>query len=222
MPIYESLSDTSNTLRYLAILLIFVLVFGILTFIYRRIMKGWRRRALKSKSLADDFIVRLFTLPGIWLIFAIQLRLFSSLYSEEYRLYTVLRKISQIMLILAIGWILVQVVRGVFHYWQKKLNINTPNNLQARKRLTQISMIERITVIFITFIFVSIALMTIDQVRHLGISLLASAGIAGVIIGFAAQRSFGQILSGIQIAFTQPIRLDDVVVINGEWGRIEN
>ncbi len=82
-------------------------------------------------------------------------------------------------------------------------------------------MIERIAVIVVAFIFVSIALMTFESVRQLGVSLLASAGVAGIILGFAAQRSFGQVFSGIQIAFTQPIRLDDVVVIEGEWGRIE-
>jgi small-conductance mechanosensitive channel len=63
--------------------------------------------------------------------------------------------------------------------------------------------------------------MSIESIRELGVSLLASAGVAGIIIGFAAQRSFGQVFSGIQIAFTQPIRIDDVVVIEGEWGRIE-
>lgn len=221
MSFYESFSESGSAFRYIFITLIFLLVFGILVFIYRRIMARLRQRALKSKSLVDDFIVRLFTLPGIWLIFALQLSIFSGLFSDEEQLFPVLRKISQIMLILAIGWILVQVVRGLFHYWQNKLDVNNPDNLLARKRLTQMSMIERITVVFITFIFVAIALMTIDHVRQLGISLLASAGIAGVIIGFAAQRSLGQILSGIQIAFTQPVRLDDVVVIDGEWGRIE-
>jgi small-conductance mechanosensitive channel len=82
-------------------------------------------------------------------------------------------------------------------------------------------MLERIIIIVIAFIFVAIALMTIESIRELGISLLASAGVAGIIIGFAAQKSFGQVFSGIQIAFTQPIRIDDVVVIEGEWGRIE-
>src|SRR5690554_6377869 len=82
-------------------------------------------------------------------------------------------------------------------------------------------MLERIVIISITFIFVSIALMTIESIRELGVSLLASAGVAGIILGFAAQKSFGQAFSGIQIAFTQPIRIDDVVVIEGEWGRIE-
>ncbi|KUL19926.1 MAG: Small-conductance mechanosensitive channel, partial [Proteiniphilum sp. 51_7] len=207
--------------RYPFIALLFLAVFGILTLIYRQIIKRWQKRARKSQSTMDDFMVQLFRLPGIWLIFALLLNLFSGLLSEEEQLYNVLSKISQIMLTLNIGWILVQVVRGLFHYWKKKFDIENPDNLEARKQLTQMSMIERISLITIIFIFVAIALMSIEQVRQLGVSLLASAGVAGIIIGFAAQRSFGQIFSGIQIAFTQPIRLDDVVVIEGEWGRIE-
>ncbi len=221
MTFIDQLLSTENALRYPLIALLFLALFTVLTLIYRQIIRRWRIRTRKSKSLVDDFIVRLFTLPGIWFIFALLLNLFSGLLSEEEQFYKVLNKISQIMLILTIGWILVQVARGLFHYWQKKFDIENPDNLEARKRLTQMSMIERITVISIIFIFVAIALMSIEQVRQLGVSLLASAGVAGIIIGFAAQRSFGQIFSGIQIAFTQPIRLDDVVVIEGEWGRIE-
>lgn len=221
MEIIDQFISPESPLRYPLIALLFLTLFGILTLIYRQIIKMWRKRVRNSKSVLDDFIVRLFTLPGIWLIFALLLNLFSGLLSEEEQVYNVLRKISQIMLILIIGWILVQVVRALFHHWQKKFDIENPNNLEARKRLTQMNMIERIMVVTIVFLFIAIALMTIEQVRQLGMSLLASAGVAGIIIGFAAQRSFGQIFSGIQIAFTQPIRLDDVVVIEGEWGRIE-
>jgi small-conductance mechanosensitive channel len=63
--------------------------------------------------------------------------------------------------------------------------------------------------------------MTFDEVRRVGVSILASAGIVGIIVGFAAQRSLGNLIAGIQIAITQPMRLDDVVVVEGEWGRIE-
>ena len=221
MDFFNHLLSPESALRYPIIALIFLLLFFILTSIFKLIMKKWRQRTRKSKSPIDDFIVRLFTVPGIWIIFAILLNIFSSLLKEDEDIYAVLQKISMILLILTIGWFIVQVVRALFHYWQKKFDIDNPNNLEARKRLTQMSMLERIVVIAIVFIFVSIALMTIDAVRDLGMSLLASAGVASIIIGFAAQRSFGQIFSGIQIAFTQPIRIDDVVVIEGEWGRIE-
>ncbi|MBK5196446.1 MAG: mechanosensitive ion channel [Proteiniphilum sp.] len=221
MDFLNQILSPESSLRYPIIALIFLLLFVILASIFRLIMNRWRQRTRKSKSPIDDFIVRLFTIPGIWIIFAILLNIFSSLLKENEGTYAVLKKISLILLILTIGWFIVQVIRALFHYWQKKFDINSPNNLEARKRLTQMSMIERIAVITIIFIFVSIALMTIESVRQLGVSLLASAGVAGIIIGFAAQRSFGQIFSGIQIAFTQPVRIDDVVVIEGEWGRIE-
>ncbi|NJO89490.1 MAG: mechanosensitive ion channel [Chloroflexia bacterium] len=68
---------------------------------------------------------------------------------------------------------------------------------------------------------ISVSLLTFSQARTIGLSLLTSAGIFGIIVGFAAQKSLGMILAGIQIAITQPIRLDDVVIVEGEWGRIE-
>src|SRR5690554_6568114 len=214
-------TTTNSSLRYLIIALLFISIFFILAGIYNFIIKKWRVSARQSKSSLDDFIVRLFRVPGIWAIFAILLHIFSSSLREDEQVFSVLQKISEILLILTVGWLIIQVVRALFHYWQKKLDISNVNNLEARKKLTQVSMVERIVIITITFIFVSIALMTIESIRELGVSLLASAGVAGIIIGFAAQRSFGQVFSGIQIAFTQPIRIDDVVVIEGEWGRIE-
>ena len=212
---------SGSSVRYFFIALIFIALFIVLVSIFNFIIRKWRKKARESKSMIDDFIVRLFRVPGIWIIFAVLLHLFSSFLKEDETTFATFEKISRIMLILTIGWLLIQVVRGLFHYWQKQFDITNPNNLEARKRLTQMSMIERIVIITIAFIFVAIALMTIESVRQLGVSLLASAGVAGIIIGFAAQRSFGQVFSGIQIAFTQPIRLDDVVVIEGEWGRIE-
>lgn len=212
---------SGSSLRYLFVALAFIALFIVLVSIFNYVIRRWREKARHSKSLIDDFIVRLFRVPGIWIIFSILLHLFSSFLKEDEATFATFEKISRILLILTIGWLLIQVVRGLFHYWQKKFDITNPNNLEARKKLTQMSMVERIVIITIAFIFVAIALMSIESVRQLGVSLLASAGVAGIIIGFAAQRSFGQVFSGIQIAFTQPIRLDDVVVIEGEWGRIE-
>ena len=183
---------SGSSFRYLFIALIFVVLFIVLVMIYNYIIKKWRERARASKSVIDDFIVRLFRVPGIWIIFSVLLHLFSSFLKEDEATFATFEKISRIMLILTIGWLLIQVVRGLFHYWQKRFDITTSNNLEARKRLTQMSMIERIVIIAIAFIFVAIALMSIESVRQLGVSLLASAGVAGIVIGFAAQRSFGK------------------------------
>ena len=103
----------------------------------------------------------------------------------------------------------------------KKLDIKSSDNLNARKRLTQLTVFQNIADTVIVIVTVSVILMTFDGARVVGKSLLTSAGIAGIIIGFAAQKSIGMFLAGVQIAITQPIRLDDVVIVEGEWGRIE-
>ena len=125
------------------------------------------------------------------------------------------------LLILSIGWLVIQGIRAVFRYFQNKLDITQADNLTARRRLTKLNMIEKVLIVTAVVVFTGIALMTFEAVKGLGVSLLASAGVMGIVVGLAAQRSVGQILSGVQIAITQPIRLDDVVVIEGEWGRIE-
>lgn len=99
--------------------------------------------------------------------------------------------------------------------------VDVEDNLQARRIMTQYRVIERIGTVLISVLAVGAILMTFDSVRQFGVSLLASAGIAGVVIGFAAQKSLGTLLAGIQIAVSQPIRLDDVVIVEGEWGRVE-
>jgi small-conductance mechanosensitive channel len=93
------------------------------------------------------------------------------------------------------------------------------DNLQARAVYTQVVVLKKVSV---TIIFtLASMLMVFDSVRQFGASILASAGVAGIVIGFAAQRSIATLLAGFQIALTQPIRLDDVVIVENEWGRIE-
>ena len=95
-------------------------------------------------------------------------------------------------------------------------------NESARKIATHVSLARKIVNVVLILIAVSGVLMTFDTVRQVGLSILASAGIAGVILGFAAQKSLTTLISGIQIAITQPISIGDVVVVEKEWGRIED
>ena len=134
--------------------------------------------------------------------------------------FITLQKISQILLILSIGWFLIQLVRAGFRYFQNKLNLQDPDNLEARKRLTQLNMIEKITLIIIAVIFVAIALMSIESLHSIGVSILTSAGVIGIVVGLAAQRSVGQVLSGTNRLYPTHT-VDDVVIVEGEWGRIE-
>lgn len=95
------------------------------------------------------------------------------------------------------------------------------DNLRHRSLATQVRVARRIFAAAVVFVAFSLCLLNFEEVRKLGTGLLASAGIAGIVIGLSAQKALGNLLAGIQIAFSQPIRLDDVVVVEGEWGRIE-
>jgi small-conductance mechanosensitive channel len=102
-----------------------------------------------------------------------------------------------------------------------RYDITLSDNLKARKMQTQLVVVERVLTSVVMLIAFAIILLTFPKIRQVGLSLLASAGIAGIIIGFAAQQSLSMFLAGFQIAFTQPIRIDDVVIVENEWGRIE-
>ncbi len=126
-----------------------------------------------------------------------------------------------IWLIVSFGWLFITIVHIARDTILVHYNINARNNLQARRAYTQIHIIEQIITVITIFLGITLILMTFPKIRHIGVSLLASAGVLGIILGFAAQKTLGNFLAGIQIAIAQPIRLDDVVIIENEWGWIE-
>jgi len=125
------------------------------------------------------------------------------------------------LLIATIIWLLMNIIRGLRDLVLKRYDISDSDNLKARAMHTQIKVLAKIAMLVSGIFGLAILLMTFDAVRQIGVSLLASAGVVGIIAGFAAQRSLATLFAGIQLAFTQPIRVDDVVVVEGEWGRIE-
>jgi small-conductance mechanosensitive channel len=131
------------------------------------------------------------------------------------------KQAASLALIGAVGFILYQLANAVEEAVLKQFRIDVKDNLEARKVYTQVKVLKKIAVVVIVLFTAASMLMVFDSVRQLGTSLLASAGVAGIIVGFAAQRSIATVLAGFQIALTQPIRLDDVVIVEGEWGRIE-
>jgi len=102
-----------------------------------------------------------------------------------------------------------------------RFRTDVPDNRQARRIKTQIVMLRRVTIAVIIVLTVGVMLMTFPSVRGIGTSLLASAGVIGVVAALAAQSVLGNVFAGIQLAFSDAVRLDDVVVVDGEWGRIE-
>lgn len=132
-----------------------------------------------------------------------------------------LKKLGEVLWIISIAWAIIVIIRVAKNQFLSKYDISGADNLKSRKLYTQFNILERILVFIIIIIATAITLMLFENVRNIGISLFASAGIAGLIIGLSAQKALGTILAGLQIAITQPIRIDDVVIVENEWGKIE-
>jgi small-conductance mechanosensitive channel len=126
-----------------------------------------------------------------------------------------------ILLIAAFSFLIIRGVNAVQDALLSQHRMDVSDNLSARKIYTQISVIRKIIVTAIVVLATGSILMLFDPVRQFGTSILASAGIAGIVIGFAAQKTLGNVLAGMQIAFTQPLLIDDIVVVEGEFGQIE-
>jgi len=126
-----------------------------------------------------------------------------------------------IALLVAVTWLVLRCL-GAFELAAiRKYPLDVSDNLAARRMLTQVRVLRRTADVLVLMLGASAILLTIPGVRQLGTSLLASAGVAGIALGIAAKPVLGNLIAGLQIALAQPIRLDDVVIIQGEWGRIE-
>jgi len=126
-----------------------------------------------------------------------------------------------LLLIAAVAYLVIAMTNVLDDFVLSRFDIAAADNLAARRARTRTEMLRRIVVIIVATVAAGLMLMTFPAIRRFGTSLLASAGVAGIILGLAARETISNLLAGIQVALTEPIRLDDVVVIEGEWGRIE-
>ena len=136
---------------------------------------------------------------------------------ESYLLYSA----SKIALIAVSTWLAIRFVILFERIILNQLDLNKANNLHERKLFTKVKFIKRFIVIAMLIVGVALLLLSFKRGREFGLGLLTSAGIVSVIVGFAAQKTIANLLAGIQIAFTQPIKIEDAVIVEGEWGNIE-
>ena len=134
---------------------------------------------------------------------------------------TVLARILGLATICLLGWIALTVLQIAANLYLSNFRIDVADNFLARKHVTQIRVLVRVLDTVIILITLGFALMTFDSVRQYGVSLFASAGVAGVVFGLAAQPVLSNLIAGVQLAVTQPIRLEDAVTVQNEYGWIE-
>jgi len=141
--------------------------------------------------------------------------------SDDLALVDVARRITTLLIIACFTWLALRLLRGLEQAVRLQNPVDVSDNLRARQIQTQSRVLLRTLSFFVLLIGAAGMLMTFPAARQFGASLLASAGLAGLAVGFAARPVLANLIAGIQIAITQPIRLDDVVIVENEWGRIE-
>ncbi|MCU1311462.1 MAG: small-conductance mechanosensitive channel [Candidatus Angelobacter sp.] len=120
-----------------------------------------------------------------------------------------------------IGWLLIDLSNIFREIVVERYDLTLADNYSARRIHTQVTVLRRVLVVVIVLLTIALMLMTFQQVRHFGETVAASAGLAGIVAGLAARSTLSSLIAGIQVAITQPIKLEDVVIVEGEWGRIE-
>lgn len=129
--------------------------------------------------------------------------------------------IFQTIFYIVIAMVLIGLTNVFDEVIRHQYNLDELDNFDERKIVTQLQYVRRIAIIVIIIFAIAFIIIQFESVREFGRAMLTSAGVAGIIIGFAAQKTIANLLAGMQIAFTQPIRIDDVVIVESEWGRIE-
>lgn len=157
----------------------------------------------------------------IFLLILIIYLFFPSIVNLDNSVKQIFKKILMGILFLVAGLIINKVFNILIKREMNKFDIEKKDNLKERKTHTQMKYLKTVINIIITLVSLAFALRQFESMKQLSTGILASAGVIGIIIAFSAQKLFANILAGFVIAFSQPIRIDDVVIVEGEWGHIE-
>ena len=196
-----------------------ILVFSVLLYIL--VFRLVRRIVKRSLPKLDIRTYNAFKIPFFLFLLAVAMKIILASFIPEDAGEGYFNHFLTLLIIFSITWILGRSLRFGREVVMLGYDIGQKDNLKARRVYTQLRLIERILWFIIILVAVAISLMTFEGIRNVGISLFASAGVAGIIVGFSAQRLIATVIAGFQIAVSQPIRIDDVVIVENEWGRVE-
>ncbi|MBY8827852.1 mechanosensitive ion channel family protein [Hephaestia mangrovi] len=180
-----------------------------------------RRLVRRSSTSSDDIVLSQAWHPLRWICVALALalvRLHLHLVGEADAAW---RQGAGLLLPAMLGWLAIAMLRAMQRIVEIRTDITVADNLAARRRRTRSAILGRIAIFLVAFVTICLMLLSIPAVRAVGVTLMASAGLAGLAVGAAAQPALKNLIAGIQMAFTEPIRIDDVVIVENEWGRIE-
>lgn len=180
-----------------------------------------QRWAQRTPGSSDDIVINHARQPLRWILFIVALAMVRPHLHLTGEANAAWRQAAGLLVPATLGWLAVAMLRAGQRIVELKTDITVADNLAARRRRTRSAILGRIAIFVVAFVTICLMLLSIPAVRAVGVTLMASAGLAGLAVGAAAQPALKNLIAGIQMAFTEPIRIDDVVVIEGQWGRIE-
>ncbi|HEU4621779.1 MAG TPA: mechanosensitive ion channel family protein [Burkholderiaceae bacterium] len=193
---------------------------ALLAMMIHRVVRGLVVRAVR-RSKAALAVIQQATGPAslLWPLIAVQAVWHAA--PDDLIHINAVRHVTLVLLLSAATWLVMRCIVGLEQAVIAAHPSTPGDNLEARRISTQTHVLGRSAMVLVGVIGASLVLMTFQEIRQIGASLLASAGVAGIIAGLAARPVLGNLIAGLQIGLTQPIRLDDVVIVEGEWGWIE-
>lgn len=189
--------------------------------VHRLVIVVLLRIARRTRTGQDEALLISVFQPLRWITVCLALLSAGKLIPLEADNLAIVANTVRIAMPLLWGWLVIAIIRFIHGYVDAHSDIAASNNLTARRRRTRAEILARIATIAVVLISLGLMLLKIPEVREIGVALMASAGIAGLAFGIAAQPLLKNLVAGIQLVFTEPVRIDDVVVYEGEWGRIE-
>lgn len=209
-----------NVIALTVVILGASILFGLLV---HSIMYGtFRYLGKRRESVLYPALIKHTRNAAMWciLLFAVNIVLPITENLISARAFGMVRSAIAPLIIVTLSWLLIRFTDVLEDIVYANYHINR-DDLRAKSIITQFQLIKRIIIIGIVVFAVGTVLMTFDRIRQFGTAILASAGIVGIIVGIAAQRSVANLLAGIQIALTSPIRIGDSVIVEGEFGTVE-
>ncbi|MDO6414698.1 mechanosensitive ion channel [Sphingomonas sp. BIUV-7] len=180
------------------------------------------RAARRTRTIVDDLMLECLSGPIRWLLVVFSLSALQPALEMTEGAQIAWRRVLGLVMPALLGWLAMRLLGAINRVVQAQADISVEDNLRARRRRTRAGILHRVAMFVVVGITFCLMLMSIPSIRTIGVTLIASAGLAALAIGAAAQPALKNLIAGLQMAFTEPIRLDDVVIIDGEWGRIED
>ena len=215
----QHLADLSDLSPWIATVVAAILVVALALLLHRVAAMVLLRATGHTPVLQS--IVRACQRPTRVLLPVLALQLVWQAASDDMRFMLTIRHLNGLVLIATVTWLIVSAIGGMATGIIAQHPADVDDNLQARRIHTQARVLSRSAMLMVIFAGAAMMLMTFPGAKQVGASLLASAGVIGIVAGLAAKPVFSNLIAGLQIALAQPIRIDDVLIVQGEWGRVE-